>query len=60
MGMATEVLVQIGESVFSLGTLEPGRCTDFDESCVEIVEEDYVLRCWLYDPARGRCPFVGD
>jgi hypothetical protein len=36
------------------------RCADFDEDCYKILEEGYVLQCYLHDPKRGRCPFVGD
>lgn len=34
---------------------EPPRCRDFDEDCFGL---DH-LHCWLYDPAKGYCPFLG-
>ncbi len=30
------------------------RCSDFDEDCEGL---DYV-HCWLYDPAKGYCPYL--
>ncbi len=30
-------------------------CSDRDEDCDDI--EDKVS-CWLYDPCKGRCPFL--
>lgn len=30
-------------------------CSDHDEECVDVVDK---VRCWLYDPARGMCPFL--
>jgi hypothetical protein len=34
----------------------PPVCSDFDEDCVEVPNK---LHCWLYDPAKGRCPYLG-
>lgn len=34
---------------------EPPRCADFDEDCEPIEDK---LNCWLYDPAKGYCPFL--
>ena len=34
----------------------PKRCKDFDEDCFGL---DH-LHCWLYDPAKGYCPFLSD
>lgn len=42
----------------------PPRCVDFDDECVDVpgIAPDGRLRshlgCWLYDPARGYCPFL--
>lgn len=33
----------------------PPRCSDFDEDCDSIEDK---LHCWLYDPAKGACPFL--
>lgn len=33
----------------------PPVCTDLDEDCDTL---DH-LHCYLYDPAKGRCPFLG-
>jgi len=33
----------------------PPLCADLDEDCDEV---DNKLRCWLYDPIKGRCPFL--
>jgi len=52
--------VVIGESVFETGLGDKSRCKDWTEDCVEIEREGYALRCWLYDPAKGVCPFVGN
>ena len=30
------------------------RCSDFDEDCDDL---DHV-HCYLYDPAKGYCPFL--
>lgn len=30
------------------------RCRDFDKECEGL---DYV-KCWLYDPGKGWCPFL--
>lgn len=29
-------------------------CKDFDQDCFGL---DHV-HCWLYDPSKGRCPFL--
>jgi hypothetical protein len=37
------------------------RCRDFDEDCADIGDGngfDSHLDCWLYDPAKGHCPFL--
>lgn len=31
------------------------RCADFDADCNEIEDK---LWCWLYDPAKGYCPWL--
>lgn len=33
---------------------EPPRCTDCDDDCPGWD----ALACWLYDPAKGFCPFL--
>jgi len=33
----------------------PPVCSDFDEDCDDIQDK---VHCWLYDPAKGRCPFL--
>ena len=30
-------------------------CADHDEECPDVVDK---VHCWLYDPARGACPFL--
>lgn len=37
-----------------------GRCLDFDEDCFDIGEvmPGGFLGCWMYDPAKGYCPFL--
>lgn len=30
-------------------------CADHDEDCPGVVNK---LKCWLYDPCRGMCPFL--
>ena len=30
-------------------------CTDFDSDCKEIPDK---LRCYLYEPCRGMCPYL--
>ena len=30
-------------------------CADHDEDCDTIPDK---VHCWLYDPAKGRCPFL--
>ena len=35
----------------------PPVCRDYDEDCSDISDK---VRCWLYDPAKGRCPFLGE
>lgn len=36
--------------------IEPCRdCSDRDEDCHNVVDK---TACWLYDPARGMCPFL--
>lgn len=36
------------------------RCGDFDEDCFDIGEvmPGGFLGCWMYDPAKGYCPFL--
>jgi hypothetical protein len=31
------------------------RCSDFDEDCETVPDK---LHCWLYDPAKGYCPYL--
>jgi hypothetical protein len=33
-------------------------CKDLDEDCFSIAAEGGCLACWLYDPAKGMCPFL--
>lgn len=33
-------------------------CTDLDEDCDTIHAEGGCLDCWLYDPAKGMCPYL--
>jgi len=33
-------------------------CKDLDEDCFSIHAEGGCLACWLYDPAKGMCPFL--
>lgn len=33
-------------------------CTDLDHDCFDIAAEGGALKCWLYDPAKGMCPFL--
>lgn len=33
-------------------------CQDHDEDCPSIFAEGGCLACWLYDPARGFCPYL--
>lgn len=35
----------------------PPMCSDFDVDCNDI--EDKV-HCWLYDPAKGFCPYLSE
>ena len=30
-------------------------CSDHDDDCDEIADK---VHCWLYDPARGMCPYL--
>jgi len=37
---------------------QPSRvpvCRDHDEDCDDIADK---VSCWLYDPCKGRCPFL--
>lgn len=37
------------------------RCMDFDDDCKDVPDPAIPrthLSCWLYDPARGWCPFL--
>lgn len=31
------------------------RCTDFDKDCDEVTDK---IKCYLYDPVRGYCPYL--
>lgn len=31
------------------------RCADFDDDCADV---PCKLHCWLYDPAKGLCPYL--
>lgn len=33
----------------------PPVCADLDDDCAEVPDK---VHCWLYDPAKGRCPFL--
>jgi hypothetical protein len=33
-------------------------CRDHDEDCPSIFAEGKALRCWLYNPSRGFCPYL--
>lgn len=33
----------------------PPRCKDFDEDCDDVADK---VHCWLYDPAKGYCPYL--
>ncbi len=33
----------------------PPVCSDFDDDCDIIADK---VHCWLYDPAKGRCPYL--
>lgn len=33
-------------------------CKDHDEDCPSIFAEGKALRCWLYDPSKGFCPYL--
>lgn len=33
----------------------PPICRDHDEDCDDVPDK---VHCWLYDPAKGRCPFL--
>lgn len=35
--------------------VRPPVCSDFDDDCDSIVDK---VHCWLYDPAKGRCPYL--
>jgi hypothetical protein len=35
--------------------LRPPVCADLDDDCAEVPDK---VHCWLYDPAKGRCPFL--
>lgn len=35
--------------------MRPPVCSDFDEDCRDVPDK---VHCWLYDPAKGRCPFL--
>lgn len=37
-------------------TIDPPVCTDLDEDCA-VLPHDH-LRCWLYAPECGLCPFL--
>jgi hypothetical protein len=30
-------------------------CSDHDDECPEVIDK---VKCWLYDPAKGMCPFL--
>ena len=31
------------------------NCRDYDDDCAEIQDK---VHCWLYDPAKGACPYL--
>jgi len=31
-------------------------CQDFDGDCEDICDK---VKCWLHDPAKGACPYLG-
>ena len=36
---------------------KPPRCKDFDADCDDVSDK---LHCWLYDPAKGFCPYLSE
>jgi len=39
-------------------TRQSSVCSDYDSDCESIKAEGYCLECWLYDPAKGMCPYL--
>lgn len=37
------------------GVKQTPTCRDFDEDCDEIADK---VHCYLYEPAKGMCPFL--
>lgn len=35
----------------------PPVCADFDEDCADVPDK---VHCFLYDPAKGACPYLRD
>ena len=33
----------------------PCDCTDLDDECPEVLDK---IKCWLYAPERGMCPYL--
>jgi hypothetical protein len=33
-------------------------CRDHDEDCPSIFAEGNAMKCWLYDPDKGFCPYL--
>lgn len=34
------------------------RCKDFDNDCYAVAKNNECLKCWLYAPEQGLCPFL--
>lgn len=34
------------------------RCKDYDEDCEQVAKEGSCLKCWLYAPEQGICPYL--
>lgn len=54
VGAAASALSREVEA-FRVAMARPPVCRDFDEDCDDIADK---VRCYLYDPAKGRCPFL--
>lgn len=47
----TRALLDAGKKVIPIMPI----CSDHDDECPDVPNK---VRCWLYDPARGMCPFL--
>lgn len=43
------------EALIEMATGEPPICSDLDNECVDVKSK---VRCWLYSPECGYCPFL--